>query len=104
MDGKFFSGVFLGCQSDIELSEEFKNFLALDEQGIEGLEFMLQDPKLTRRIPHSVRMEYEILYGQISQSIEEQISIIREELDKIEKNPKPVIHNIIGDAYNRSEH
>lgn len=94
-----FTGIVLEIIQEQGLSTEFKEFLSLDDQGMEGLEFMLKDPKLCRRIPTQVRAEYEILYGNMAQNLQDRIEEIRKMLDQLEENPKPVIHQAIQKMY-----
>lgn len=103
MDSKLFSGTFIAMEDNFELPEKLKNFLSIDDQGIEGLEFMLKDPKLSKRIPEDVRLEYEIVYAKLSTSIDDNIAKLRAELDKLEKNPQSIIHNAISYAYSKNK-
>ena len=80
-----------------ELSESLKEFLSRDDQGMSGLEFMLNDPKLTKRIPDNVR--YETLYGLISHEIDISTEKVIEYLSDLKKDPKELIHKIIQEIY-----
>lgn len=94
-----FVGAYLSIQTDYEIPANLRNFLSLDDQGMKGLEVMLNNPKLAKRIPANVRLEYEALYASISAEIDEQISRIRNHLDELENNPKSAIHEIIAHSY-----
>lgn len=75
---------FLGLDlSGIEISEEFREFLERDEQGIEGLEFMLENPRLSTRVPTEVRIQYECARGIIMERLQELKKTIEEDADKI---------------------
>lgn len=82
-----------------ELSESLKEFLSRDDQGMSGLEFMLNDPKLTKRIPDNVRYDYETLYGLISHEIDISTEKVIEYLSDLKKDPKELIHKIIQEIY-----
>lgn len=93
------TGLILGMSVDSTLPEELKEFLSRDDQGIEGLDLMLKDSKLCQRIPSEVRVQYEILYSNLSSSIEEQLTKLQENIDEIMKNPKETIHQILQMMY-----
>ena len=93
------SGLMLGIAGNDTLPDDLKEFLSRDEQGIEGLEFMLKDPKLFKRIPNQVRLQYEILYGKLSSSIEKDLANAKKAIDEIISNPTPVIHQMIQMMY-----
>ena len=92
-------GLMVGIRNDIEIPPVLMDFLSNDDQGMEGLEFMLKDPKLCNRIPRNVRYNYEILYHKIESSLADQISETRKALDEFEKNPKKMIHPLIQSLY-----
>ena len=93
------AGIVLGINPEsLEIPKELRDFLKLDDQGIEGLDFMLKDAKLFRRIPPEVRAQYEILFFTMRTSIEESIKELRQSLDEIESNPKDLIHEFINQA------
>ena len=94
-----FVGAYLSIQTNHEIPANLREFLSLDDQGMKGLEFMLNNPKLAKRIPADVRLEYEALYAAISVEIDEQIALIRKHLDELESNPKSAIHEIIAHCY-----
>lgn len=94
-----FSGAFMSMRNDYVIPESLKSFLSHDDLGMEGLEFMLKDSKLAKRIPQDVRLEYEILYATINSDIDKQIAKLRKQLDELEKNPKKAIHEIIEHSY-----
>ena len=57
-------GIVLGINpASLEIPKELRDFLELDDQGINGLDFMLSDAKLSRRIPTTVRVQYEQMYA-----------------------------------------
>ncbi len=95
------SGIFLGLSSTFNLPPELYEFLSRDDQGMEGLEFMLSDPELSKRIPPKVRTEYEMLYASLTRSVSDMITKSKETLDAIEKDPKKVIQTIIQNAYEK---
>lgn len=64
----------------------------------EGLDFMLRDSKLYKRIPDDVRIQYEILFANLRSELEKNIDLIKEHLEEIKKDPKPVIHDMISAA------
>lgn len=75
---------FLGLNlSGIEISEEFREFLEKDEQGIEGLEFMLKDSSLRKRVPDEVITEYERVRRLIMERLEEIKKTIERDSDEI---------------------
>ncbi len=96
MNMDMFSGVFLGIGDDVNIPENLKNFLKIDDQGIEGLEFMLKHPNLSERIPDDVRAEYVAIYSKIHLELLEHIEKMRRSLDALQKDPTPIIHGIIS--------
>lgn len=92
-------GIVLGIDANsLEIPKEFRDFLELDNQGIEGLVFMLSDAKLSSRIPSEVRAQYELLYANLSLQLDNSIEKLKIMIDEIEKNPKDVIHSFIDKA------
>ena len=93
------AGIILGISKDyLKIPKELREFLKLDDQGIEGLDFMLRDSKLYKRIPDDVRIQYEILFANLRSELEKNIDLIKEHLEEIKKDPKPVIHDMISAA------
>lgn len=92
-------GILLGLSDKLKLPKELYEFLSMDDQGMEGLEFMLSDSKLSRRIPPEVRKEYEIIYALLSNKLYETIENCKEDLDEIEKDPKRVIQSLIQESF-----
>lgn len=92
-------GLMLSVRKDLEIPPVLMNFLSEDDQGMEGLEFMMKDAKLCQRIPREVRYNYEILCHSIENSLTDEISNARKALDELEKNPRPMIHSIIQSIY-----
>ena len=90
-----FSAILLDGKA-VEVPESLKDFIAIDNQGIEGFEFMLKHPKLSERIPDNVRADYVTFYSKINALIHEQISKLRMSLDEVEKDPTAIIHDIIN--------
>lgn len=43
-----------------KISPELMEFLSIDDQGIDGIEFMLKNENLAKRIPENIRQEYEL--------------------------------------------
>lgn len=86
---------FLVFPTQGDLPPNLRQFLEMDGQGMDGLEFMLSHYELAKRIPKDVRLEYEALYGALSIQLEEKIAEWRKTLDAIEKNPRDAIHNAI---------
>lgn len=93
------SGIIFQLDGEIKLTDALREFLGYDNQGIEGLDFMLKDVKLSKRIPKDVRMEYEAIYGNLSYLLQSRIDEIRKALQELEENPKPVIHSMIQLLY-----
>ena len=93
------SGLMFGICEDIEFPTELRDFLDLDDQGIEGFDFMLTNPDLSKKIPRDVRMQYEILYSTISLELSENIAEMIKLLNEIESNPKETIHELIRSIY-----
>lgn len=91
-----FSTVLLGISNDVQVPERLKEFLEIDDQGIEGFEFMLKHPNLSERIPADIRADYVATYSRIRALIDEQVSVLRKSLDEIQENPTPIIHDIIS--------
>ena len=60
-------------RKDFKLSDEFLEFLSRDDQGIDGLDFMIKDSKLCRRIPSNVRIEYEIILANTSEDLDKEL-------------------------------
>ncbi|MFR0823495.1 MAG: hypothetical protein ACLU84_05335 [Clostridia bacterium] len=93
------SGIIVHVKEMSELPEALQEFLSYDDQGISGLDFMLKDANLAKRIPKNVRVEYEALYGTLSYNLQSEIDKLREALAQLEENPKPLIHDIIQHLY-----
>lgn len=68
------------------LPENLREFLSIDDQGIEGLEFMLSDSKLYKRIPPDVRITYEVLFGNLSLQLDNEIGKIIKKLNDLLKD------------------
>lgn len=94
------SGITLSLdRRDFKLPQELRNFLSEDDQGIEGLDFMLRDSKLFRRVPTEVSHQYHTLYSDIDIQLEKSIQDLQSALDEIKANPKDVIHIVIQSLY-----
>lgn len=92
-------GILMGIKCDsLEIPKELRDFLELDDQGIDGLDFMLTDPNLCSRIPQNVRTQYEQLYGSISLELLSYLKKLKNSISEIEKDPKDIIHNFINQA------
>lgn len=95
-------GIVLGIDANsLEIPKELRDFLELDNQGIQGLDFMLSNPKLSSRIPPDVRIQYEYLYGTINLKLDDIMEKLEEVVNKIQKNPKEVIHALIDTAISK---
>lgn len=92
-------GFVLGMKKPVELPINLRDFLSLDDQGIEGLEFMLKDEKLSRRIPSDVRLEYERLYFLLSSELDETLDEVEQAIKYARSNPKEIIHQLIQNSY-----
>ena len=92
-------GFVLGMKKPVELPTTLRDFLSLDDQGIEGLEFMLKDAKLSRRIPSDVRLEYEKLYFLLSSELDETLDEVEQAIKEARSNPKEIIHQLIQNSY-----
>lgn len=96
----FMSGILVECiNKDLEIPPELKNFLDIDDQGIEGLDFMLKNPNLVKKIRPIVREQYEFLYGTLNIELSKQIAEMIEMLKEVESRPKDVIHTILNNVY-----
>jgi hypothetical protein len=84
----------------VEIPNELRDFLKLDDQGIYGLDFMISDSNLAKRIPPDVRIQYEKLYTILRLNLEDSLKELRKSIDEIEKNPKDVIYELIDNAIN----
>lgn len=92
-------GIVLGINpASLEIPKELRDFLELDDQGINGLDFMLSDSKLSRRIPTAVRVQYEQMYAELIAQLDSSIEELKKIIDEIENNPKNVIHSFIDKA------
>lgn len=97
-----FPGIVLSIMKEnIKIPQELKDFLSKDDQGIDGLDFMLRDAKLYKRIPTKVSHQYHSLYASIDVQLSEAIEDLRNALDKLEANPKNLIHDMIQGIYER---
>ena len=92
-------GLILGMRKPIEIPPNLQEFLSRDDQGIEGLEFMLKDSKLSRRIPPNVRAEYETLYCVLSQELDENLKEVEQAIQAARSNPQKIIHQLIQKSY-----
>lgn len=93
-------------RNDFEIPENLREFLSMDDQGIDGLDFMLKDSKLCRRIPSDVRASYEIIYARISEDLENELENAIKALQSLSsdnKARKEIIHKIIQDTYQKSK-
>lgn len=86
-------------EEDIKIPKELNDFLSKDDQGIEGLDFMIRDSKLYKRIPKEVTTQYHALYANMHIRLDKAIKELREILDEMESNPKEVIHYVIQEVY-----
>lgn len=94
------TGIILGFnEEDIEIPKELNDFLSKDDQGIEGLDFMIRDSKLYKRIPKEVSIQYHALYANMDIMLDEGIKKLRKILDEMESNSKEVIHYMIQEIY-----
>lgn len=87
----------------MQIPDEFRKFLEMDDQGMEGFEFMLKDTKLSKRIPPEVRFQYEILRTSLVEKIENAISETYEALEYIRKHPDIIVSQAIEDIINLSK-
>jgi len=92
ISGGFFINIDL---TGFTLPDELREFLQIDDQGIEGFDFMLKNPELSKRIPVNIRYQYELLYGQLMEVIQASLDRTKEEISKVEKNPRESIHELI---------
>ena len=92
-------GLILGMRKPIEIPEALRDFLSLDDQGMDGLEFMLKSEKHCKRIPPEVRLEYETLYCILSQELEENLKEVEQAIQSVRSNPQQIIHQLIQKSY-----
>lgn len=93
-------------RKDFKLSDEFLEFLSKDDQGIDGLDFMIKDSKLCRRIPSDVRAEYEIILANTSEDLDHALeSAIKSFQSLLDNNAakKKIIHKFIQTEYEKSK-
>ena len=85
-------------RKDFKLSDEFLEFLSRDDQGIDGLDFMIKDSKLCRRIPSDVRAEYEIILANTSEDLDKALESAIKSFQSLLDNDaakKEIIHKFI---------
>lgn len=100
------ASLLLSIGDNCKLPPELFEFLKKDDQGIEGLEFMLRNPKLNRRIPQDVRIAYEVLYATLKNEIETSINKTIKQLHGLLNDPKSLkddIHYIIQEMYEKEK-
>lgn len=100
-------GTFLVMEQlkDFNFPEELLEFMSKDDQGIEGIEFMLKDKKLCSRIPPTVRAQYEVLNATLQEQIEKACNEAISNIQEVLSNPQSlqqVAHTIIQDMYELS--
>lgn len=97
-------GIVLGINpASLEIPKELRDFLELDDQGINGLDFMLSDAKLSRRIPTTVRVQYEQMYAELIVQLDSSIEELKKIINEVDKNPKNVIHSFIDKALSNTK-
>ena len=93
-------------RKDFKLSDEFLEFLSRDDQGIDGLDFMIKDSKLCRRIPSNVRIEYEIILANTSEDLDKALEKAIKSFQELLSNndaKKAIIHRFIQMEYEQSQ-
>ena len=96
------TGIVLGS-IPVEIPTELRNFLTNDGMdGIKDLDFMLRDPKLSRRIPKDVRYQYETIYAAISIDLDNNLDDLEQAIKEIRSNPKEVIHDFIQQSLEKN--
>ncbi len=86
-----------------KISPELMEFLSIDDQGIDGIEFMLKNENLTKRIPENIRQEYELFRVAIAQDLIKNISSYKKMLAELEKNLEPTINHVAEEIYELSK-
>ncbi len=89
-------------KKDFTLPESLREFLSRDDQGIEGLLFMIKDPKLCRRIPSDVRAAYEIILANTSEDLDKALESAIKSFQSLLDNDaakKEIIHKFIQAEY-----
>ena len=82
------SGIILGMSKETEIPKELQKFLKKDDQGIEGLLFMIKNHKLSKRIPSDVRTQYEETRAEFINTLEGSLKEILENVEKLMKDDK----------------
>ncbi len=93
-------------KKDFSLPENLREFLGRDDQGIEGLLFMIKDSKLCRRIPEDVRVEYEIILANTSEDLDKALESAIKNFQALLANDdakKAIIHHFIQAEYEQSK-
>ena len=93
-------------RKDFKLSDEFLEFLSRDDQGIEGLLFMIKDSKLCRRIPSDVRAAYEIILANTSDDLDKALEKAIKSFHELLSNnnaKQEIIHRFIQMEYEQSK-
>ncbi len=93
-------------REDFTLSERFQEFLSRDNQGIEGLDFMIKDSRLCRRIPADVRAEYEIIRAKTLEDLDVAINSAIKHFQKLlndDDKKLSIIHHFIQLEYERKK-
>lgn len=98
------AGFVLGMNKPIEIPERLREFLTTDGMdGINDLDFMISNPKLCRRIPTDVRAQYEVLYCQLSEEIDEICNNLEQQIADMRSKPKEYIHVLIQQSLEHQE-
>lgn len=82
-----------------ERPEHLFDFISIEDQGMESLEFMLEKERLRSRIPSEVIQEYYQLYDEILEDLLKHLQACKEAIAELERNPKPQIHALIEELY-----
>ncbi len=98
--GTIFSPHLLGLicevQKDFTISEKLLEFLNKDNQGIDGIEFMIKNYKLSLRIPPDVRSDYEKIRAQalndLNEALEKTISELTDLFNDEEAKKQVILH------------
>lgn len=105
MEEKIFSLSHLVINLGIskKIPDNLQKFLSLDDQGMEGLEFMMKDPKLSLRIPSEVRAEYEIFSYELMSEIEKNLDVLEKQIAETRNNLRPMANTIISKLYDEQK-
>ena len=93
-------------KKDFTLPESLREFLSRDDQGIEGLLFMIKDSKLCRRIPSDVRAAYEIILANTSDDLDKALEKAIKSFQELLSNnnaKQEIIHRFIQMEYEQSK-